>query len=146
VLDRLEPVLLEEGVAIEEVRAARGAGSSEPVEVADLARALHAFAGPRRDAVRDAYGRCVRIAGTASPGLIDDALLQEPAERELAEALARQPDTLDQAADLAPLVTRFFDDVLVMAPDEALRRNRLTLVANVAAALRTLGDFGQLPG
>jgi glycyl-tRNA synthetase beta subunit len=34
----------------------------------------------------------------------------------------------------------------VMAPDEAVRANRLRLVANVAAALRALADFGQLPG
>ena len=47
VLDRLEPPLLDEGVTVEEVRAARGSEATEPVEVAALARALHAFAGPR---------------------------------------------------------------------------------------------------
>jgi glycyl-tRNA synthetase beta chain len=146
VLDRLEPPLLEEGLTVEEVRAARGSGAVEPVDVAALARALHAFAGPGRDAVRDAYGRCVRIAGDTPAGAVSESLLAEPAERELAQALARPPDTLERAAALVPAVTRFFDDVLVMAPDEAVRRNRLTLVANVAAALRRLGDFGQLPG
>jgi glycyl-tRNA synthetase beta chain len=146
VLDRLEPVLLEEGITVEEVRAARGSGALEPVAVAALARSLHAFAGPGRDAVRDAYGRCVRIAGETPPAIVDASLLSEPAERDLAAALADPPATLEQAAELAPAVTRFFDDVLVMAPDEAVRRNRLTLVANVAAALRTLGDFGELPG
>jgi glycyl-tRNA synthetase beta chain len=146
VLDRLEPLLLDEGVTVEEVRAARGSQAAEPVEVAALARALHAFAGPDRDAVRDAYGRCVRIAGATPPGTIDEALLSEPAERDLAGALADPPATLEAAAELAPAVTRFFDDVLVMAPDEAVRQNRLTLVANVAAALRRLGDFAQLPG
>jgi glycyl-tRNA synthetase beta chain len=146
VLDRLEPLLLDEGVTVEEVRAARGSGALEPVAVAGLARALHAFAGPGRDLVRDAYGRCVRIAGTTPPGTTDSSLLTEPAERDLAEALDHPPGTLQQAAELAPVVTRFFDAVLVMAPDEAVRQNRLTLVANVAAALRTLGDFGQLPG
>jgi glycyl-tRNA synthetase beta subunit len=146
VLDRLEPLLLDEGVTVEEVRAARGSWALEPVAVAGLARALHAFAGPGRDLVRDAYGRCVRIAGSTPPGAIDPALLTEPAERDLAEALGHPPGTLEQAAELAPVVTRFFDAVLVMAPDEALRQNRLTLVADVAAALRALGDFGQLPG
>jgi glycyl-tRNA synthetase beta chain len=145
-LDRLEPMLLDDGITVEEVRAARGSGVLEPVAVAALARALHAFAGPGRDAVRDAYGRCVRIAGSTPPGTVDPALLTEPEERDLAAALDHPPETLEQAAELAPAVTRFFDDVLVMAPDEAVRRNRLTLVANVAAALRTLGDFGQLPG
>ena len=54
--------------------------------------------------------------------------------------------TLDAAADLAPVVERFFDEVLVMSDDEAVRRNRLTLVANVRDRLRRLGDFAQLPG
>ena len=54
--------------------------------------------------------------------------------------------TLDSAADLAPAVERFFDEVLVMSDDEAVRRNRLTLVANVRDRLRRLGDFAQLPG
>jgi glycyl-tRNA synthetase beta chain len=146
VLDRLEPLLLDQGVTVEEVRAARGSGALEPVAVAALARALHAFAGPSRDLVRDAYGRCVRIAGATPPGTVEEALLTDPAERDLAAALDHPPATLEQAAELAPVVTRFFDDVLVMAPDAAVRQNRLTLVANVAAALRTLGDFGQLPG
>ncbi len=70
VLDRLEPPLLDEGVTVEEVRAARGSEATEPVEVAALARALHAFAGPDRDAVRDAYGRCRahRRRGACRPG------------------------------------------------------------------------------
>jgi glycyl-tRNA synthetase beta chain len=145
-LDRLEPMLLDEGITVEEVRAARGSGTLEPVAVSELARALHAFAGPARDAARDAYGRCVRIAGSTPTGSVDPALLTDPAERDLAAALDHPPETLEQAAELASAVNRFFDDVLVMAPDEAVRRNRLILVANVAAALRTLGDFGQLPG
>ncbi len=147
VLDRLDPVLLEEGVAIEEVRAARGSGAAEPAELARLARDLHAFAGARRDAVRDAYGRCARIAGDTPAGAVDDALLSDPAERALAKALsAGAGATLDAAADLSPAVERFFEEVLVMSDDEAVRRNRLTLVANVRDRLRRLGDFAQLPG
>lgn len=145
-LDRLEPLLLEEGVTVEELRAARGSGASEPVAVADLARKLHAFAGPDRDAVRDAYNRCVRIAGQTPAGEPDPALLTEPAERALADAARTPPGSLDAAAALAPAVDRFFDDVLVMDPDERVRANRLRLVAQTAAALRRCGDFGQLPG
>lgn len=145
-LDRLEPNLLEEGVTVEELRAARGSGAVEPVEVAARARALHAFAGPERDGVRDAYNRCVRIAGETAPGGVDESLLQDAAEHDLAAAMGRPPTTLDEAAALVPAVNRFFDDVLVMAPDEAVRANRLTLVANVAAALGRLADFGRLPG
>ena len=145
-LDRLEPILLEEGVTVEELRAARGSGAGEPVEVAERARALHAFAGPERDGVRDAYNRCVRIAAETAPGVVDVALLEDAAERELAAVMGEPPATLEAAAALVPIVNRFFDDVLVMAPDEAVRANRLTLVANVAAALGRLADFGRLPG
>jgi tetrameric-type glycyl-tRNA synthetase beta subunit len=147
VLDRLEPVLLDEGVTIEELRAGRGSGEAEPAAVAALARALHAFAGPRRDAVRDAYGRCARIAGETAAGEVADALLADPAERALAEALAAGGgSTLDAAAELAAVVERFFDEVLVMSDDAAVRANRLTLAANVRDRLRRLGDFAQLPG
>ena len=88
-------------------------------------------------------------ASPATPpvGPVDEALLTDPAERALAEALASGGGaTLDSAADLAPVVERFFDEVLVMSDDEAVRRNRLTLVANVRDRLRRLGDFAQLPG
>jgi glycyl-tRNA synthetase beta chain len=147
VLDRLEPVLLDEGVTIEELRAARGSGATEPADVAGLARDLHAFAGPRRDAVRDAYGRCARIAGDTAAGDIDDALLSEPAERALADALASGAgDTLESAAELAVAIEHFFEEVLVMADDDAVRTSRLRLVAGVRDRLRRLGDFAQLPG
>src|SRR5581483_2946945 len=112
-LDRLEPILLEEGVTVEELRAARGSGAVEPVDVAARARALHAFAGPARDGVRDAYNRCVRIAGEAAPGAVDGSLLEDEAERELAAAMGDPPATLDEAAGLVPAVNRFFDHVLV---------------------------------
>jgi tetrameric-type glycyl-tRNA synthetase beta subunit len=145
-LDRLEPILLEEGVTVEEVRAARGSGASEPAAVADLARRLHAFAGRERDALRDAYNRCVRIAGETAAGEPDPELLREPAEQALAEAIHTPPGSLDEAAALVPAVNRFFDDVLVMDKDERVRANRLRLVAQTAAMLRRHGDFGQLPG
>ena len=97
--------------------------------------------------MRDAYGRCARIAGETAAGPVDEALLSDPAERALADALAAGGGaTLDSAADLAPAVERFFDEVLVMSDDEAVRQNRLTLVANVRDRLRRLGDFAQLPG
>ena len=49
------------------------------------------------------------------------------------------------AAELAPLVERFFEDVLVMDPDEAVRENRLRLLRDVRDKVGTLGDFSQIP-
>jgi glycyl-tRNA synthetase beta chain len=157
VLDRVEALLSEQGVAVEELRAARGAGLTEPVAVAGLARALHAAAGAARDALRDAYGRCRRIAGDADPAALDPALLAEPAEHALWQAVREAEQCLDELAGdpaamleaagaLVEPVSAFFDGVLVMAEDPAVRANRLALAARAAACLRRVGDLEQLPG
>ena len=77
-------------------------------------------------------------------------LLREDAERELADALDAFEPTGElehdfaSAAALAPAVERFFEDVLVMDPDEELRANRLRL-RDVRAKVGRLGDFSQIP-
>ncbi len=58
-------------------------------------------------------------------------------ERRYAEALAR-------IASLRPAVDAFFDKVMVMAPDEALRRNRLSLIAEVARRFSSIADFSEM--
>jgi glycyl-tRNA synthetase beta chain len=61
-------------------------------------------------------------------------------ERRYAEALAR-------IASLRPAVDAFFDKVMVMAPDEALRRNRLSLIAEVVGRFSIIADFSEIvPG
>jgi tetrameric-type glycyl-tRNA synthetase beta subunit len=163
ILDRAEPVLLSEGVTIEEIRAARGAGHGAPLPLALLARALRDARGSAAlAAVRDAYGRSTRItakaAGDMAPAF-DPSLLREEAERELHAALRVTDEGLADcvarrdfdaaiaiAHDLVPAIDRFFVDVLVMDPDRELRGNRLKLLFNVAAALRSIGDLDQLPG
>jgi glycyl-tRNA synthetase beta chain len=156
VLDRVEAAMLERGVTREEVRAARGSGESEPVAVGAMAVALHESAGPQRDALRDAYGRSRRIAGDAHPA-IEPERLTGPAQIELHEALlavdaaisgagTTAAEALRAAGDLVAPVSRFFDEVLVMDPDPDVQRTNLGLVAMVAACLRRLGDFDELPG
>ena len=60
-------LMAEEGVTVEEMRAARGSGVTGPLPLAALCRALARRARSRRlAAVRDAYGRCMRITAKAS--------------------------------------------------------------------------------
>lgn len=153
-LDRAEATLTEQGVAIEEVRAARPL--AEPVRVAELARALHAHAGPERDALRDAYRRCKNILGEQAAGELDEARFG-PAEQALANSLEAARGTisdvsrpfgerLQAALAVGAALSSFFEDVLVMDPDPALRANRLALLQCVLDVLGSLGDFDQLPG
>jgi len=52
---------------------------------------------------------------------------------------------LNAAAELAPLVERFFEETLVMAEDPKVRANRLRLLLDVRDTLLVLGDFSQIP-
>ena len=52
---------------------------------------------------------------------------------------------LESAAQLAPLMERFFEEVLVMDDDAAVRANRLRLLLDVRDTLGALGDFSQIP-
>ena len=152
--ERLEALL---DVPVEFVRAARASAVTELGAVARVATALHREKDSAEfDGVYTAYDRAHRLAGKAereAAPQIDRALLLEDAERALAEALTAVSidgaldvrAALASAAQLAPLVERFFDEVLVMAEDSAVRANRLRLLLDVRDALGQLGDFSQIP-
>jgi glycyl-tRNA synthetase beta chain len=147
--ERLESVL---DVAVEAVRAARGAGLEDLRSIAELARFLGGLPDERLGPVHEVYTRAARIVGDkADDAPVNRLLLREEAERDLAEALDAFEPTGELEADftaaaaLAPAVERFFDDVLVMDPDEELRANRLRLLRDVRAKVGRLGDFSQIP-
>ena len=95
--------------------------------------------------------------GKAVCGAIDAVLLQEPAEKTLAQALKDKAATvaplfaardytatLASLADLREPVDAFFDQVMVMAEDEKLRNNRLALLAQLQALFLQVADISQL--
>ena len=56
----------------------------------------------------------------------------------------RYEEALATLAMLADPVDAFFTDVLVMADDDGVRRNRLALLARVVALMRPLADLSRL--
>jgi glycyl-tRNA synthetase beta chain len=83
--------------------------------------------------------------------------LIEPAEQHLysevvrvapqVEALRAQqkyPEALERIATLRPVIDSFFDQVMVMAPDAHLRRNRLALIASVLSDFSRIADFSEI--
>jgi glycyl-tRNA synthetase beta chain len=146
--ERLEGLL---DVPVEFVRAARAAEVDDLGGVADLARFL-AAKGAELGPVHEVYTRARRIVGDAEPdGAVDAGLFREPAEEELLAAVAAQPRDSDRealfswAAAQAPVMERFFTDVLVMDPDAQVRANRLRLLRDVRDAVGRLGDLSQIP-
>jgi glycyl-tRNA synthetase beta chain len=153
--ERLEGLL---DVPVEFVRAARKSTVRELGAVAALARFLAALEDERLEPVHTVFTRASRIAGSQGDGRLNPDLLTEEAELQLARAveseearIAREVEQGDfdaaweAASGLAPTVERFFDEVLVMAEDAAVRTNRLRLLADLSRAVGALGDFSEIP-
>jgi glycyl-tRNA synthetase beta chain len=96
-------------------------------------------------------------AGGPGASKVDPALLRDEAERRLLSEIERvegessslrehrnYPAVLKNVATLEPAVARFFDDVLVMAEEPALRANRLGLMRRVASLFSDLADFRKI--
>jgi glycyl-tRNA synthetase beta chain len=101
----------------------------------------------------------LRKSAEVSPSAVVSELLREPAERELHGALEairapveaaiggrRYAQALDLLASLRVAVDQFFDSVLVNDPDEAVRNNRLSLLAQLRALFGGIADLSRLPG
>jgi glycyl-tRNA synthetase beta chain len=150
VIDRLRGYYADKGVPATHFNAV---AELKPASLYDFDRRIDAIgtfaALPEAEALAAANKRIrniLRKAEGAIPGMIDPALLAEPAESELAEAVEAAIDdsnaslhqkdyvsVLNRLARLRPQVDAFFDAVMVNAEDPALRANRLAL-------LKRLGD------
>jgi tetrameric-type glycyl-tRNA synthetase beta subunit len=150
--ERLEGLV---DVPVEYVRAARASAAPDLAAVGRVAETLYEEREtPSFDGVYTAYERANRLAGRAADeaaAQLDRSLFREDAEGALAEGLAAVSvdgdvrKALESGAKLAPLVERFFDEVLVMDEDPAVRANRLRLLLDVRDTLGRLGDFSQIP-
>ncbi len=133
-------------------------------DVVDARRRLEALAAAktRPDFVPLAttFKRVANIqekAQGAGAARVDPALLRDEAERHLLGELERVEASvarlrasrdyaaiLGAVAGLKPAVDRFFDEVLVMADEAALRDNRLGLMRRVGALFADVADFRRL--
>jgi glycyl-tRNA synthetase beta chain len=97
--------------------------------------------------------------GTRIAGHVDAALLSDPAESalhaaveiaecEAASAIADEDfaAAMRALAALRAPIDAFFDTVLVNADDEAVRANRLALLARIRGATGQVADFSRIAG
>jgi glycyl-tRNA synthetase beta chain len=146
-------------VPVEFVRAAQAANVHDLGSVARLAQALAALPDERLEPIHTAYIRASRLGEKEQAAAkLDPKLLTEEAERELASALAQlEPEltaaletadfeaAVEAGAKLGPTLDRFFEEVLVMHEDDAVRQNRLRLLLDVRDTLGALGDLARIP-
>ncbi len=162
IMERLAKSLTDEGLARDTVDAVLPT-SRDFLDLRARAEALHRFrSGALWEDLVTVFTRPANLArqlppdetaeGSALPlGGVSPELFQAEAESELfvgwqeaANTVAatieerRYDDAFTTLAALRPAIDRYFDDVLVMAKDEAVRLNRLRQLAAVAAMVRTV--------
>ncbi|UVA78937.1 glycine--tRNA ligase subunit beta [Pandoraea commovens] len=161
VLDRLRGYLREQGYAANEIEAVL---ADHPKYLGDLIErldAVRAFSAlPQAEALAAANKRIGNILKKTAPpadGTISPDLLLESAEKSLHAALEKVTPVVEQKfeareyaqalsalAELRDAVDAFFNDVMVMAEEDALRNNRLALLKNLHFQMNRVADLSKL--
>ena len=159
--DRLSVNLREQGASAQEVDAVLALNPRLLSEVPKRLEAVRAFSSlaeaPALAAANKRVGNILKKIEGVIESKINEALLQEPAEKALAATLATikpQADALFERGDytnslkaLAALkspVDDFFDTVMVNAEDPALKANRQGLLATLHQAMNRVADLSKL--
>ncbi len=160
VFDRLRGYYQEQGIAYDRIDAVTCARSGNLFDCDRRIRAVDEFqrheAAPALAAANKRIGNILKQQNPA--GLeVDPKLFDAEAEIRLREQLvALEPEVadhfaraeylagLERLAELRPAVDRFFDEVMVMVDDEALRNNRLALLAQLMQCFRQVADFSKI--
>ena len=157
---RQEFLAAEAGFPVDVVRAALGAGDGDPADARRRMEAVRDFRKtPGFDDLAAAHKRIRNIlAGQKDPEApFDPAGLKEAAERALADRIrearplvAAAAGAGDYAAALRAIaalrepVDRFFTDVMVLAEDRGLRRNRVALLRSLQELFLSVADFSEI--
>jgi glycyl-tRNA synthetase beta chain len=157
---RTQAVLAERGMPGDVIESVLSAGSND---IADVARRADALGALRREAdfaeLATAFRRVVGIIPRGFDRPVETNRLVEAAERALyaqaaelkgeVERLVAARDylgALRRIAGLRPVVDMFFEEVLVIGPDEGLTQNRFALLKTVGSLFARIADFTKITG
>jgi glycyl-tRNA synthetase beta chain len=158
-LDRLRAYYLDRGVAPEVFDAVAAHGLGNPRDFDRRVQAVRSFLDQAAARTLCAAHKRIRniLKNGTDPARVNPELFSEPAERALYAALERlRPEVGEHArsgdyaaalhgmAALGAPVDAFFDQVLVMAEDQAVRANRLALLAALDEQCRSVADISRL--
>ena len=134
--------------------------SNNELSVADaegLVNALLANCIDENVELVQAYTRMYNLVKDVEYTGVNSDLLKEDAEKELFEAASKASEASSAAweagdydavvavpATLVPAINKFFEDVMVMDKDEAIKANRLQLVRLAYSVMAIIGDISAL--
>ena len=133
-------------------------GTVDIIDILKRASTLAEFRlTPNFEEVYNALNRVLRILPTDAPETVDATLLCDEAEKQLYACITEAElgfqqsiqerdyaKLLTQLAALQPAIDTFFDDVLVMAEEPALRTNRLALLNRIGRNIYAVADLTKL--
>ncbi len=155
---RLQGILSDQGFAPDLIEAILAAGFDDLVAARRRAEALSALRQqPDFENLAIAFKRVLNILPPGFSDSVDPQLFQQEAERQLGRetqmlqerilSLLAKEDflaALEEISRLRPAVDRFFNEVMVMAKEEEVKRNRLALLFQVSHLLSGLADLSKL--
>lgn len=162
-LERFRAYYDERGIGAEVYLAVHARRPTRPLDFDRRVKAVEAFRQlPEALALASANKRVSNIltkqGGDSIGEAVDNALLQDAAEKTLAAKVEEQAQNVlplfeqgDYASALTSLaslrepVDIFFDEVMVMADDEAVRNNRLALLNRLRNLFLRVADISLLP-
>ncbi len=151
-------MLTGQGFAHDVVDAVLAEAFNDPVDALQRVKALAEMKQRQDfDALAVAFKRVVNIIKGGVDSVVRAGLFEAACEKDLAEAVSsvsnqvqRQVGNGDYAgalqsiAGLRARVDAFFEGVMVMAEDEAVRNNRLALLTSVARLFQGIADFSRI--
>jgi glycyl-tRNA synthetase len=155
---RLEALLLAEGYEHDIVQAVLDEQAQFPARAKQAVVDLSSWRQEKNWLEQlQAFARCARITRDLDDiGPVEPKLLKEKAEKDLYQGVfkalekERLPgsvvDFKQALIGLVPAITRFFDDVLVMAEEADIRTNRLNLVGSVVSLAAGVVNMSRLEG
>jgi len=155
---RFVNMLTGQGFPSDVVEAVLSAGFDDVIDARQRVEALSAM---KKQQDFEALAATFKRVGNIIKGGVTDAVVEstfeEVCEKELFTELQRvqqdvtrlmasgdYPEVLRSIATLRPAVDAFFDGVMVMAKDEAVKTNRLALLTQVAGLFAGLADFSRI--
>lgn len=155
---RFENQLIAQGHPYDVVDAVLANGSADLVRAWEKIRAMEAFKShPDFQPLAIAFKRVVNIIRNFKDGAVDPVLFADPEERNLHVAFLQirqsvlatiacgdYSSALVEMAKLRKPVDAFFDAVLVMAEEEKIRFNRLSLLREISTLFHDVADFSRI--
>ena len=154
--DRMVVWFKEQGHRHDLVEAAVFGGPPDPFRISGVIETLsNEVQSENWDGLLNAYARCCRIVkGQELSGKLDGSVFVEEPTKQLlaryqevgAEPFSEVSALLEALLVLQPAIDEFFDKVLVMADDPALKNARLTLLSSIANLPQGLVDLSRVEG